>query len=258
VKAESTIRKGTESICLDIPIEKLERGKVLQNSMLTITKAWAIKIRVDDNNNLGIYLSNILQGNNEGKDFYNFHTAIYNFQVEDNPLVYNTCGVFAFPKVWNFINKPTKIMNIEILKRSLTILHIRCWLTEDTLHSALLHYIGCNMQRLIENISEDDLILIPVKDLYSLLESEVLNVKNEDIVLEFVGRYVMYHHNDSINDLLRSLRVNKVSTEGLLEAMRNSVLSRNAQFVSKVATELDFRSNFYLTDIRKIMGTIIE
>jgi len=136
-------------------------------------------------------------------------------------------------------------MNIESLKKSLTVLNIKCWLMEDTLHSALLHFIGCNMQRFMESASEDDLILIPMKDLYSLLESEMLNVKSEDLVLEFVGKYVMYHSTENINDLLRSLRVNKISTEGLLEAMKNNVLNRSAQFISKVTTELDFRSSFY-------------
>eukprot|EP00826_Nyctotherus_ovalis_P014007 TRINITY_DN13860_c0_g3_i3.p1 TRINITY_DN13860_c0_g3~~TRINITY_DN13860_c0_g3_i3.p1 ORF type:complete len:257 (-),score=46.33 TRINITY_DN13860_c0_g3_i3:615-1385(-) len=246
--------KEVEDMCLEVPAEKLERGKV---TVIAISDSWSLRVRVDECNYLGIYLVNLshnknvendlrLNTNRRGRDFFSFHTAAYNFQIESSPPVYETCGIFGFPKGWNYIYGPSKITNMQTLKRSLKskVLRIRCWVWEEIKHSALLHHIAVNMQQLIDSASINEFILIPAKDLYSLLESEVLNVRSEDAVLELLGKYMMYHDGDNASDILKSLRVSKVSTEALLEALKNSALNRNVQFVTKVIAELEFRSKF--------------
>lgn len=259
---QKTECKEAEGMCLEVPVEKLEKGKV---TVVAISESWSLRVRVDESNYLGIYLVNLSHSKNvgdglnlnagrRGRDFFSFHTAAYNFQLESSPPVYETCGIFGFPRGWNYIYGPSKIARVGALKRSLKskALRIRCWVQEEIRHSALLHHIALNMQQLVECASASELILIPAKDLYSLLESEVFNVKSEDAVLELLGKYMLYHDGDNASDILKSIRVNKASTESLLEALKNSVLNRSVQFVTRVIAELEFRSNLSYTPLERL------
>lgn len=259
-------KNSVDKIEIEIATDKLERGKIIQNTTFCIPSPWSLKIRVDEANQLGIYFCSkncdeSLKPNHDirkGREFFNFHTAIYNFQIENNSPVYDTCGIFGFPKAWNYLYGPSKLADIEFLKQSLKskMLHIKCWVRDGLLHSGLLHYICANMEEYMENATEDDLILTPTKDLYSLLESEELKIKNEDSLLLFLEKYGKYHPDDNINDLLKSIRLSKVSTEALLTIMKNVVFNRNGQFVNRVTTELDFRSKFFANH-RTFMDSII-
>jgi len=154
---------------------------------------------------------------------------------------------------------PSKLADVDNLKSCLEkgILHVKCWLYEGFLHSALLHYIAYNMENLLEHASEEDIILFPIKDFYSLLESEDLKINSEDTLMNFLQKYVKYHAEDNLADILKAIRINRVSTENLMDALKNPVLKENSNFITRVCTELNFRSIFWCFDKRnrKILVT---
>lgn len=243
-----------ESMVLEVPVKELRKTRVVKQVVLCTPSPWSLKVKVDDDNQLGIFFCSKgdsvqqlrLNGDRikRGREFFNFLTGIYNFQIENNALVYDVCGMFAFPRAWNFLYGPSKLLDITKIKKGLETLHIRCWLYEGILHSALLHYIASDMQRLIEEATEEDLIALPVKDLYSLLESEDLNVDNEDLLLRFLQRYALFHPDNGMNELLKGIRVSRVSTACLIETLGYSSISKDVQFNIKINNELEFRSKF--------------
>lgn len=236
---------------MEVEKEKLQPGRIAQATVFYIPSAWALKVRVDDNNQLGLYFCNKTgtsedqskphDGVRRGRQFFCFSTGIYNFQIEDNPRVYESCGIFGFPKSWNYLYGPSKLADAGVLKQAVEgpNLHIRCWLYEAMLHSAILHHIATSLDHLL---TADDMQLLPVKDVYSLLESEDLHVTSEDQVLSFLSQYVQYHSEDNLVDILKAVRLNHVSTESLLSTLRSSAFRENPAFVTRIIGEMDFRS----------------
>jgi hypothetical protein len=185
-----------------------------------------------------------------------FSTGVYNFQIEDSNPVYDSCGIFAFPKDWKFLYGPSKLIDVDRLKSLVNkpTVKIKIWMYEAVLHSAILHHIAENFEELTKNPTSDDLIYFPIKDFYSLLESSNLKVQHEDVIFKFIGKYILFHHTEVITDLLKSIRFNCVSTECLLDGFQNTVLKNNDFFMSTVKKELDFRSknlHIYLTKIER-------
>jgi len=244
----------SESKILKIPINELRRGQIIQDIIIHTPNPWSLKVKVDFNNQLGIFFCSKRNGEEnyrsnadrikKGREFFNFLTGIYNFQIENNTLVYDVCGIFAFPRDWNFLYGPSKLTDIDKIKEDVKsgTLHIKCWLYEGILHSALLHYIASKMQTLIGTATREDLIALPAKDLYSLLGSEDLNLENEDLLLYLLQEYARYHTNSCMYDLLKGIRITRVSTECLIEALACPILSTEEQFITKVNLELEFRS----------------
>jgi hypothetical protein len=243
-----------ESETLQVPVKELRRGQIVQDITIHTPNPWSLKVKVDLNNQLGIFFCN-KRSNEEnhrsnvdrikkGREFFNFLTGIYNFQIEDNTLVYDVCGIFAFPRDWNFLYGPSKLADTDKIKEEVRsgILHIRCWLYEGILHSALLHYIAANIQNVIESATKEDFISLPAKDLYSLLGSEDLNLANEDLLLCFLQEYAKYHLSNCMNDLLKGIKVARVSTRCLIESLACPSIRTDEQFYTRVSSELEFRS----------------
>ncbi len=200
---------------MEVEKEKLQPGRIAQATVFYIPSAWALKVRVDDNNQLGLYFCNKTgtsedqskphDGVRRGRQFFCFSTGIYNFQIEDNPRVYESCGIFGFPKSWNYLYGPSKLADAGVLKQAVEgpNLHIRCWLYEAMLHSAILHHIATSLDHLL---------------------------------------YVQYHSEDNLVDILKAVRLNHVSTESLLSTLRSSAFRENPAFVTRIIGEMDFRS----------------
>ena len=245
-----------DSIELLLKISKLEeRGFVYSESIKDreTSTEWTIKVRVDNTNNLGLYINTKAKAENNSiqnirERMSNFRTAVYNFQIEDCEPVYECCGMFSFPRGWNYLYGPSKLITIPNLRKMFPNqeeIKIRVWVFEDLFHSMAMHYIAANFYTITQHITQDGLISFPYKDLYSIFESQVL-LHHEDLLFTLVDKYSIYHKGENITDLLKCIKFGLITIETLTSGLKNTVLLKNDYYLKEFKTELNIRSILYL------------
>ena len=253
------ISNGEYSLELKVPICNLKRGSVItsppiKDSNPKSNTTWSIKIRIDESNNIGIYINYKQRGKQQTNKrthtthpdtFCNFTTGIYNFQINEQPTVYEEAGIFSFPKGWNYLFGPSKLVNVSDLVG--THVNIKIWVFEDLIHSACMHYVANKFEDIYINMQQEDYRLFPQKDLYSLLESPDLNASSEDNIFKFLGEYLMVNKGEGVNDLIRSIRYNYLSPHAIAYGMQNEYFATNSYFLQNIQTQLLNSSDFCIS-----------
>jgi hypothetical protein len=86
---------------------------------------------------------------------------------------------------------------------------------ELPIHSAVMHYLADNFGSL--TFSADAVRTFPIRDIFSLTESNHLNIPNEDLLVEFVFRYGLANRVERLDGLIRGLRCTYVTDTYLEE-----------------------------------------
>ena len=84
---------------------------------------------------------------------------------------------------------------------------------EFPIHSLIMHFIG--MQWSDIDFVAKDISSFPIRDIFSLAESEHLAIPTEDALLEFIAKYLKHHSSERLEGLIRALRLSFCSTEML-------------------------------------------
>lgn len=246
------VKNPKEGYVIEVDKGKLQTGRMAHASVISSPSQWVLKVRVDENNQLGLYFCSKAgameglhtEGIRKGKQFFYYSTGVYNFQIQENNPVYDTCGIFGFPRNWNYLYGPSKLADINVLKASTesSTVRIKFWIYEANMHSAILHYISNNFDKLILNATPDDLMIFSIKDLYALLESDDLSVDSEDKIFSFVCDYINWHLDENLVDILKAIRLNRLSSKSLNSAIKNAIFRKTPYFITKIYSELDSRS----------------
>ena len=200
---------------------------------------WSIKIRSDEYGKLGIFLcrkDSLSPLSSSCNKFLSFFTTLFNFQIGNLSITYGDAGIFSFPKNLRYLYGPSKICPIESLTEQFgpeQDLQIKLWIEDCIEHSALMHYFSTHFEQEIKSATDFDILTFHPKDLYSLLDSNLISSRNEDEVLKFVGKFCKLHKNDAVLELINSIKIQEVSTRTLLETLSDSYF-KDSPIFSKI------------------------